>query len=144
MSNTSLDGHVHKYMDVLQMNINRMSQLSNTCKAWCITLTSAMLVFIFKEQQWGLLKILLLPVGMFYVLDAYYLSAEREFVTLFRDISKKVQEGVVQLSDVFAMDTAKGLVRAWLLLKAMFWSWATLPFYGTIGLGLVCIICYKS
>lgn len=144
MSMENLDGHIHKYMDILQMNIQRMCQLSNTCKAWCVTLISAMLVFVFKDQQWDVLKILLLPVGLFYVLDAYYLSVEREFVALSKVISKKVQEGTVQMSDVFVIHTAKRLARICLLLKAMFWSWSTLPFYGTIGGVLLWIICWKA
>ncbi len=144
MSTENLDGHVHKYMDILQMNIQRMCQLSNTCKAWCVTLISAMLVFVFKDQQWDVLKILLLPVGLFYVLDAYYLSVEREFVVLSKVISKKVQEGTVQMSDVFVIHTAKRLTRICLLLKAMFWSWSTLPFYGTIGVVLLWIICRNT
>ncbi len=140
MSTDNIDGHVHKYMDILQMNIQRMCQLSNTCKAWCITLVSAMLVFVMKEQEWNALTILLLPVFLFYVLDAYYLSVEREFVVLSRAISRKVQEGTVQLSDVFVFRTAKRLKRACLVLRAMLWSWSTLPFYGTISGVLLAII----
>ena len=143
MCTPNLEGHTHKYLDILQMNIQRMSQLSNTCKSWCLTLTSALLLFILKEKQWDLLNVLLLPIGLFYVLDAYYLSVEREFVFLSKAISKKIQNGNVEISDLFVIRMSKGLKRLCLILKAGFWSWSTLPFYGTIFGVLIYIMKWK-
>jgi len=133
VSTDRIDAHVHKSMDLLQANLARMCRLSNTCKAWCITLASAVLLFAIKEQQRDMLVVLLLPVGLFYVLDAYYLSVEREFQALGRALAEKVRSETVQLRDVFAISTSKGWARLLLLAKAMFCSWSTLPFYGTIA-----------
>ena len=90
---SALDVHVHKSIDLLQANLHRMCQLSNTCKAWCITLASAVLLFAVKEQQREMLSVLLMPVGMFYVLDAYYLSVEREFQAMARRLADRVRNG---------------------------------------------------
>lgn len=133
MTPATLEGYVHKSMDILQANLQRMSQLSNNCKAWCITLVSAVLLFAIKERQRDMLVVLLAPVGLFYILDAYYLSVERQFQALARQLADKVRSDTVQMSDVFAIRTACGLVRVLLMVRAMFWSWSTLPFYGTIA-----------
>lgn len=144
MTLSSIDAHVHKSMDLLQANLDRMCQLSNTCKAWCIALVSAVLLFAIKEQQRDMLMVLMMPVGLFYVLDAYYLSVERELLALARTLAEKVRTKKVQMSDVFMIRTSKGRARLFLLAKAMFWSWSTLPFYGTIAGVIVWVAWWRS
>ena len=73
-----LDAHVHKYMDMLQLNIQRMSQLSMKCKAWCIAIVTAVFMFYLNEEKDAALHLLFLPVLLLWYIDSLYLSIERE------------------------------------------------------------------
>lgn len=137
-----LDDHVHKYMDMLQLNIQRMSKLSMQCKAWCIALFSAVFLFYFKEGKVEALQILFLPVGLFWYIDSLYLSIERDFVNHFRALTRKIRSTSkdVHWEDLFEFTTAKGWRRYWRGLGVAFGSFATLLFYGALMVTLIWIL----
>ena len=62
----------------VRSTISRMSDLSQKTKAWTITLTTALAIFLLQSGQYHLL-IGLPPILVFMVLDAYYLALERHF-----------------------------------------------------------------
>lgn len=119
--------------DILQANLSRMCQLSNTCKAWCVTVTSAVLLFAVKEQEQDILAIVLMPVVLFWALDAFYLSVERQFKQSANALAEKVRSDTVSMDDVFLIRTSKGVRRTGLWIKALLWSCSTIPFYGGIA-----------
>jgi len=137
-----LDEHVHKYMDMLQLNIQRMSQLSMRCKAWCIALFSAVFLFYLKEGEVAALQILFLPVGLFWYIDALYLSVERDFVKHFENLRKKIlsKDTSVEWDDLFSFKTTKGWRRYCKGVRVAFGSFATLLFYGAITLTLAWVL----
>jgi uncharacterized membrane protein len=73
------DSTVLKHMDMLQTIITRMAANSAACKRWAIVLVAAMLAFAVKGGQYSLLCIALLPVLVFYCLDAYLPNAGKSF-----------------------------------------------------------------
>lgn len=137
-----LDDHVHKYMDMLQVNIQRMSKLSMMCKAWCISLFSAVFLFYFKEGKAEALQILFLPVGLFWFIDSLYLSIEREFVGHFTALRRKILslDEDVEWNDLFSFKTSKGWRRYCKALLVAFGSFATLLFYGAIAVTLAWVL----
>ena len=65
---------------MLQDIINRMAANSSNCKAWAITLFTAMaalMIGVEEMRQW--VWIILFPIALFYYLDAYYLGLENNF-----------------------------------------------------------------
>lgn len=76
-----------KHMEFLQAAITRMAQNSFLAKGWSITLTTALLGIAIKDGAYQFALLGLLPVLMFWILDAYYLALERSFRTLF-DVAK--------------------------------------------------------
>lgn len=71
---------VRQYLQMLQDIINRMAANSSNCKAWAITLFTAMaalMIGVEAMRQW--VWIVLFPVALFYYLDAYYLGLENDF-----------------------------------------------------------------
>ena len=69
---------VQAHIAMLQGIINRMVGNSANCKNWTITLVAAMLVLLVdKNMQIPNAWICLIPVGLFYLLDCYYLGLER-------------------------------------------------------------------
>ena len=68
---------VQSYLSILQGTITRMASNSASCKAWCVTLVSAMLVLIADKEKPDYVWISVVPIVLFVVLDAYYLGLER-------------------------------------------------------------------
>lgn len=69
---------VQYHISMLQGIINRMAGNSANCKNWTITLVAAMLVLLVdKNMQIPNAWICLIPIGLFYLLDCYYLGLER-------------------------------------------------------------------
>ena len=90
-SNISMDD-VRQYLQMLQDIINRMASNSSNCKAWAITLFTAMaalMIGVEVMRQW--IWIILFPIVLFYYLDAYYLGLENDFRNLEASFIKKLR-----------------------------------------------------
>ena len=83
---------VRQYLQMLQDIINRMASNSSNCKAWAITLFTAMaalMIGVEVMRQW--IWIILFPIVLFYYLDAYYLGLENDFRNLEASFIKKLR-----------------------------------------------------
>ena len=83
---------VRQYLQMLQDIINRMASNSSNCKAWAITLFTAMdalLIGVEVMRQW--MWIILFPIVLFYFLDAYYLGLEKDYRNLEASFIKKLR-----------------------------------------------------
>lgn len=78
-----------KYLEMVQGVINRMGQNSFLIKAWSVTLISALLALSAREGNIKFLYPVYLPLTIFALLDAYYLSRER----VYRDLYDRVLNG---------------------------------------------------
>ena len=90
-SNISMDD-VRQYLQMLQDIINRMASNSSNCKAWAITIftaMSALMIGVEVIRQW--MWIILCPIVLFYFLDAYYLGLENDFRNLEASFIKKLR-----------------------------------------------------
>lgn len=94
---------VQAHLQIMQSVINRMATNSSSCKAWCITLVSAVLVIVAEKGKPNFAYIALLPTFLFFALDAYYLALERSFRTSYNDFVQKVHAGRVTPDDLFAI-----------------------------------------
>lgn len=89
-SNVTMED-VRQYLQMLQDIINRMAAHSSNCKAWAITLFTAMaalLIGVEVMRQW--MWIMLFPIVLFYFLDAYYLGLEKDYRNLEASFIKKL------------------------------------------------------
>lgn len=76
--NNFLNDDDRQYLQMLQGNIERMAANSANCKAWMVTIVSALTALQCSFQAlngWILLG--LLPIVLFWYLDVYYLHLER-------------------------------------------------------------------
>lgn len=76
--NNFLNDDDRQYLQMLQGNIERMAANSANCKAWMVTIVSALMALQCSVQAlngWILLG--LLPIVLFWFLDVYYLHLER-------------------------------------------------------------------
>lgn len=90
-SNLKLED-VRQYLQMLHDIINRMASNSSNCKAWAITLFTAMAALFLgvdEVRQW--FWIVLIPIALFYFLDAYYLGLENDFRNLESSFIKRLR-----------------------------------------------------
>jgi hypothetical protein len=69
----------------VQAVIARQASNSFLLKGWALTITVAFFGFIATQLHWELALVALLPVMVFWFLDAYYLRQERLYRCLFED-----------------------------------------------------------
>ncbi len=86
-----------RHLEMLQKIINRMGQNSFYLKGWTITLIAAS--FAASRGDWGKshLFTVLVIVGAFWLLDAYYLQLERKYRKLY-DYVRALPEDDVDFS----------------------------------------------
>lgn len=90
---TVYDEDSRLYLTMLQSNIERMATNSKNCKTWMITIVTAFMALesaIQTVNEWILLG--LLPIALFWYLDALYLSLERGIRNRERYFINKVNE----------------------------------------------------
>ena len=100
---------VQSYLTILQGVIGRMGSNSAGAKTWCIALVSAIIVVIADKGEPGLVWIALVPVGLFFLLDAYYLGLERQFRDRYNDFIGKLHDGRAEVDDVFIVTPGGGI-----------------------------------
>ena len=122
---------VQKHLEINQNIIMRLGENSRSCKVWCVTLVAAILVLVARTGKADHALIALAPTVLFYFLDAYYLALERGFRQSYSTFVRRLHEGEVVASDLFAVIPAGSIWRR--TLWAMFWSFSVLPFYLVVG-----------
>ena len=67
------------HVEMMQGIINRLADNSAKCKEWCFTLIGVLIVFLFSGDNTSHInnKLLYYIIGLFGMLDAYYLGLER-------------------------------------------------------------------
>lgn len=81
-----------QYLQMLQDIINRMATNSSNCKAWMITIYTAMMALIVSSDSLRqYVFILLVPIIVFYFLDAFYLGLETDFRKLEEQYVEKLK-----------------------------------------------------
>lgn len=130
---------VQSYLTILQGVIGRMASNSASAKAWCVALVSAIIVVVADKSEPGCVWIALVPVGLFFFLDAYYLGLEKQFRERYNDFIGKLHEGTAQVEDVFIMTPGDGLTES----KKATWkacrSASVWPFYLLLALTLLAV-----
>ena len=80
-----------------------MATNSTSCKAWCITIVSAILVLIADKNKPELAWLALLPTFLFLALDAYYLALENAFRSSYNNFIKKLHDNELFSEDLYSV-----------------------------------------
>jgi len=130
---TKVDGEspaVQTHLGILQSVIQRMASNSTSCKTWCITVVSAILVIVADKGKPDYALLALIPTLLFSVLDAYYLALERCFRESYNSFICKLHRGQVESADMF--DISPEGLKVKNIAKALL-SFSIWPFYTTLG-----------
>ena len=82
-----------QHLDLLQGAIDRIGGQSFLIKGWNVTLATAIGGFSVKEGGASVAALALIPILLLWWLDAYYLSLERSFRSLFKAAAQVVVAG---------------------------------------------------
>jgi len=130
-------GAVHSYLETLQNIVSRMSTNSASCKSWCVTLVSAIIVIVADKSRPELIWIAIIPISLFLFLDSYYLGLEQRFRLKYNEFIKKLHNKSATIEDVFIINSGSGFkVNFVSTIKALL-SFSVYPFYIVLFLMLI-------
>jgi hypothetical protein len=113
-----------KHLEFLQNVISRMNSNSFLIKGWTITLVSALFALAAKDANVNYVLVSYIAIPVFWVLDGFYISQERQYRDLYKEVAAKPETNID-----FSMDASgycKG-DRTWL---SGIFSKTLIPFYG--------------
>lgn len=120
---------VQSHLEITQSVIQRMSSNSASCKVWCITLVSAILVIVADKGKPQYALIAIIPNILFLVLDTYYLSLERMFRSSYNDFIEKLHKSEIVASDLYVVSPSGNPFKIFFSSLLSFSIW---PFYLTL------------
>lgn len=94
---------VRSHLAGLQATIARLAGNSAQCKTWCVMLTAALLALSLEKNVRVAMPLAALPIVIFGLLDAYYLSLERRVRSVYRTFADKVRGQVTDEESVEAL-----------------------------------------
>lgn len=127
---TEESASVQAHLQILQAIIQRMATNSTSCKAWCITIVSAILVLIADKGKPNLALLAFLPTFLFLALDAYYLALEKAFRTSYNSFVRKLHGNELQLDDLFSVIPRGDMTKHQIEALRSFSVWG---FYGALA-----------
>ena len=83
-----------KHLDFLQLVITRMNVNSFLLKGWTVSLVAALFAFAAKDANIKYVIITYISTPLFWFLDGYYLSLERQYRELYNVVKDKDEEDI--------------------------------------------------
>jgi hypothetical protein len=83
-----------KHLEFIQNIITRMNANSFVIKGWSVTLVSALFALAADKSNLNFVLVAYVPVLMFWVLDGYFLSQERQYRGLYKNIAAKNENDI--------------------------------------------------
>lgn len=117
---------IQAHLQIAQSVIQRMASNSSSCKAWCITLVSAILVIVAGKTDSQYALIAVIPTILFLVLDTYYLALENGFRQSYNIFIDKLHKDDIVASDLYAISATGRLCKNFFKSFCSFSIW---PFY---------------
>jgi len=113
-----------KHLEFLQNVITRMNSNSFLIKGWTITLVSALFALAAKDANVNYVLVSYIAIPVFWVLDGFYISQERQYRDLYKEVAAKIEADID-----FSMD-ASGYCKGDRTWFAGIFSKTLIPFYG--------------
>jgi hypothetical protein len=95
---------IQTHLTMIQGVIQRMSSNSSACKAWCVTLVSAILVIVADKDKPDYAWIAVIPSLLFGALDVYYLALEKGFRNSYNTFIRKLHKSSLVEEDLYSIN----------------------------------------
>jgi len=96
-----------KHLEFLQLTITRMNVNSFMLKGWLVTIVAAIFVLSQKDAKVAFMWFAPFATIVFYFLDAYYISLERQFRSLYNHVRTLKEEDIDFSMDVSDYQSGK-------------------------------------
>jgi hypothetical protein len=83
-----------KHLEFIQNIITRMNSNSFLIKGWSVTLVSALFALAADKANLKFVLIAYLPVIVFWALDGFFLSQEKQYRELYKEVAVKAEEAI--------------------------------------------------
>jgi len=83
-----------KHLEFIQNIITRMNSNSFMLKAWTISLVSALFALAANDANMNYVLVSYIAIPVFWILDGFYISQERQYRDLYSDVAKKGQNEI--------------------------------------------------
>lgn len=113
-----------KHLEFIQNVITRMNSNSFLIKGWAITLVSALFALAAKDANVNYVLVSYIIIPVFWLLDGFYISQERQYRDLYKEVAAKPENEIDFNMDASAYRKGN---RTWL---AGVFSKTLIPFYG--------------
>lgn len=123
-----------KHLEFIQNVITRMGTNSFLIKGWSITLVSALFALAAKDAHGKFVLITFFAVPVFWALDAYYLSLERQFRRVYFEVAEKNEEEIDFIMNPQDYNSGSNTWQSCLVRNAVW------PLYTIILLIALCVI----
>lgn len=120
---------VQAHLTIEQSVIQRMAGSAASCKAWAISIVSAILVVVADKGKPNLVYLAVVPTLLFFALDAYYLGLERMFRASYKDFIRKLHNKSLVTDDLFIIKPLGEQTK--ITLESLI-SPSVFPFYGCL------------
>ena len=118
---------VQAHLTIMQGVIQRTAENSRSCKTWCITIVSTVLVLVARVERPDYILTALAPAFLFLFLDTYYLALERGFRKSYKAFVRKLPAADKDIySDLYVVETTGSRLNHFLSSLLSFSIW---PFY---------------
>lgn len=94
---------IQTHLEIMQNVVQRMASNSSSCKAFCITLVSAVLVIVADKGKPEYTWIAFLPTVSFALLDLYYLGLEKGFRNSYNEFISKLHNNCLDEMDLYSV-----------------------------------------
>ncbi len=125
-----------KHLEFIQNAINRMNTNSFQLKGWMITIVSALIAIYVSNRNVYFVFTAILPVLLFWFLDAYYLQQERKLRGIYDDVANLSSENDKKEVKLFEMPLKKYTGGKYCFFN-VFKSKTIAPLYGIMSLILL-------
>jgi len=99
------------HLQILQSGVQRMATNSSSCKTWCITLVSGILILVADKSRPELAWLALIPTVLFLALDAYYLALEKAFRSSYDIAVEKLHNDQLFPQDLYPISPQGNICR---------------------------------
>lgn len=89
-----MNEHKLKHLEFIQNIITRMNANSFVIKGWSVTLVSALFALAADKANLKFVFIAYLPVFVFWGLDGFFLSTEKQYRELYEEVAAKREEEI--------------------------------------------------
>lgn len=77
------------HLNIIQDTIKRMAENSFNLKAWAVLIIVAIFTFAGEQNNIKCILFTIIPLGVFWTLDSYYLQLERKYRVLYDAVRNK-------------------------------------------------------